>query len=223
MSASDFARAAGLTPTDISRIVSPGSSRRATRRQLRAIAAALERSYVDVAKHIVPDDPDEIEPYEEIVRDRDALVSDLASARKSLLDHQARLASAERTIGELSAAANKHAREIENLTDALQRQKSRATACAELAVQRRGELVESRRSCDVARERLERTRAEAALRLAEVVEQLRALESSSTRQEVRSIERQILAGALGAAVGAVIATGGEKRTKRKRHTYGAAR
>jgi hypothetical protein len=209
--AAAFARASGLRPSDLSRIVSPSSGRRATTRQVRAIAAALDRPFVDIAKVVLPAQDEDLQTFGEVAAERDKVIQELGAARRDNVEKDAALAGRGEQIRELTLALGTLHRDFETAREELAKCSAlRGSQQVELASLRRELAARTEESIrqggEIARLRalVERTREEAAREIAAALEQIRSLQEASNRDRIQAIERHVLAGALGAAVGAII-------------------
>lgn len=216
--ASAFAEACGLSPSEISRIVSPGSTRRPSARHIRAIAATLGKTRAEIARLVLPEKDPEGESLREVLDERDALMRDLSAARQELLETRAARDAVSEQLKLLTRKLGDEIRQREHVTDVAARAKAalhavqgELAASRKLLAERDVERSRLQQNLEQQRQLVEKTREEAAKELARAVEQIRGLQDDATKARVRSVERQILSGAIGAVAGAIITRAGMGR------------
>lgn len=206
-----FADAVGLEGYELSRILSPKSSRRPTGLQVRKIAGGLGKKAEDLASLLLPTGGLEQEILEEVIGERDQLIKSLSEARRDLVEERGRVAAAEEQVQTLGKTVCELYRDLEGLKDEVAQERARARALEErrnALHAERSRLEEDNRSLHLLvaqkEHQLASLRGSAATELADVYAELQKIRDERGRDEIKNLQKQILAGTLGAAVGSII-------------------
>lgn len=206
-----FATAAGLEDYEISRILSEKSPRRPTGAQLRKMATTLGKRTEELATLLLPPGGLDQEVLEDVVAERDQLLNTISELRGEHAEVKARLAAAEEQIANLGRDNCEFFRKIEQLEDDYTQEKNRSATL----LQRKNEAQIARANHErqigelqilVAQKQhmLEDLRQSTATELAELYKNLQLMRDERGRDQVVALQKQIMAGTLGAAVGALI-------------------
>lgn len=202
-----FADAVGMPDYEVSRILSEKSPRRPTGLQLKKIAIGLGKKTEEVAGLLLPTGGLEQELLEEVVSERDQLLRALSEARGDLVAERGRVAAAEEQVKSLGKTICGLYRDLERLKDELAQEQARAAALEarrDELLATRTRLEEGNRSLQLLVAQQTSLRASAADELAKLYSELERIRDARGRDEIKSVQKQILAGTLGAAVGAII-------------------
>ena len=201
-----FADACGLADYEISRISS--GQRRPTGPQLRKISTALRKKPAEVAAVLLPEGEVEQQMLAEVIAERDALNEELGAVRGELVEAKATSASARADVERVSQEAVELQLANEQMAEDLVTQRQRADA----AVKRRKAMTDEKIQLEQENRRLQRLVDETQNKLAEVTRQAardlarlyQKMQDELGRERSAGLQRQILAGTLGAAAGAII-------------------
>lgn len=207
----EFAEAAGLKDYEVSRICSESSPRRPTGLQVRKMAAVLKKSPAELAAMLLPAGDAEQELLSDVIQERDAFIEELAGTRTQLAETRGKLEAAEKQIRILVKTASELQQNKDHLDGDLAQERARS---GEL-IKRQHELIgqkgileeENRklqRMIDEAQQQLESIKQEAARDLARLYTQVQVTRDELGRERAKGVQRQILAGTLGAMAGAII-------------------
>lgn len=205
-----FGEAVGLEDYELSRILSVKAPRRPTGLQLRKIANGLDKKTEELASLLLSGGLEQ-ELLEEVVGERDQLLKSVSEIRGELLEARGGEAAAQEQICALGQTIVEFYRQVECLQDEVAGERARAAALEErrsALLATRTQLQEANRALElrVAAKEHELTSVQerAAAELAHVYAELQKIREDRGRDEIKSLQKQILAGTLGAAVGAII-------------------
>lgn len=206
-----FADTVGLESYELSRILSKKASRRPTGPQLRRLAHGLGRKADELASLLLPAGGLEQELISEVVQERDQLLASLSETRTELMAARSQATAAEDQVCTLGQELCERHVELERLKEQLAEERARAVVLRErketlLAAHEREKEASRRLQLLVAEKEVHLTsvRENAAEQLAAVCSELQRIQDDRNRDALRNLEKQILAGTLGAAVGAIV-------------------
>lgn len=206
-----FATAAGLEDYEISRILSERAPRRPTGAQLRKMATILGKKTEELATLLLPPGGLDQEVLEDVVAERDQLLNTVAELREEHAEVKARLAAAEARVADMGRESCDFYRRIEQLEDEIMQVKSRSAQFE----QRKKEAQSARLHLEKqngelqllvaqSQHRLDGLKQSTAAELAELYKNLQDMRDERGRDQVAALQKQIMAGTFGAAVGAII-------------------
>ncbi|MFO7564270.1 MAG: helix-turn-helix domain-containing protein [Enhygromyxa sp.] len=215
-----LAESAGLADYEISRIAN--GQRRPTGPQLRKLAVALKRPRAEVAALLLPEGEFELEALADVTSERDKLVADLGVVRGELVETKAKLEQAQAQIKILGAELSRFQQEKDRLVEDIGQHRAQATAAAErnrFLVREKSTLEEENRRLqrlvDETQTVLETVKRETTNDLWKLHSELQEARDELGRERAAGLQRQILTGTLGAAVGAIVRGAAANRRPRR--------